>query len=747
MTEKSPGLPNFHEVSQERQAVRKALNEAQEGNLPESITSVLTGEKERLDEIARDFSAQNFPTLSKAKEFLRGQQEKSEDQVGINERAIETELGHEYEALKSLSNKLDDLSDFELRRLREDASDPHAKSAHKSLLIQIKKEKAEIAKAIFEKEKTEPNTARAYELVSLRKGLFEEGHIAHTPSVDRYLGEIGRRMINGKPMFLHGPTGTGKTSLARYAAKHFTGKNAEMVYCTPQTRDTHVWGKTGIQAEGDKGAIKTVDIFGPLTRAMKEGSVCVFDEFTALQREQMVFFKGVANAKHGDTIIVPGNGEVAIAPGFQMIFTANLKSEKNPERQELPPEIVREFEQNNLEVKYTPKDEAYDIMLARLMRPDGTLTMSWHDLTTTLPKLCEAMEEIQIAYADSAKSDTAQLIGALSAAGKKPGLKKFVMTQGTIEAVLESWETEQQLNENISFAEFLDDRLATGLTFKEYPEGDRVLAAKILAAKGFLRTKTPEDLGLPNDVFNFDAVKRQRGDTGMLEKLRTESGKEVTLTLREVADLNPFPRSKMQDAADELAGRGVEGAGPPLGDADAEALKQTNEQFMLKTFMGWYSVTKATEAKQEAIIVAPRSQDYRALSESTDATEFGKYTLNPETQGLDFEHLKVYVPDLSAFANKPLHEVMQYVVDTYSARYYIPGIEYWKWLYENPGKNPQGVDIKDSNYYFLPGSVLRGHGGHWSVPGARWDGSEWDRIADWLAGGWNAGFRVVLLEK
>lgn len=746
MSEQSPGLPNFHEVSKERHAVRKALNEAQEGNLPESITSVLIGEKDRLDEIAKDFSAQDFPTLSKAKEFLRGQREESEAHTGIDERAIETELGNEYTVLKSLSDKLDDLSDFELRRLRESASDPHTKRAHKSLLVQIQKEKAETAKAILEKEKTEPNTVRAYELVSLRKGLFKEGHIAHTPSVDRYLGEIGRRMINGKPMFLHGPTGTGKTSLARYAAKHFTGKNAEMVYCTPQTRDTHVWGKTGIRAEGDKGAIKTVDIFGPLTRAMKEGSVCVFDEFTALQREQMVFFKGVANAKHGDTITVPGNGEVAIAPGFQMIFTANLKSEKNPERQELPPEIAREFEQNNLEVKYTPKDEAYDIMLARLMKPDGTLTMSWYDLTTTLPKLCEAMEEIQIAYADSAKSDTAQLIGALSAAGKKPGLKKLVMTQGTVEAVLESWETEQQLNENISFAEFLDDRLATGLTFKEYPEGDRVLAAKILAAKGFLRTKTPEDLGLPNDVFSFDAAKKQRGNTDMLEKLRAESGKEVTLTLREVADLNPFLRSTIQDAADELAGKGEKGDGPPPGDADAEALKQTNEQFMLHTFTGWYG-NDAAKAKQEAIVATPESQDYQALSRSTEAAEFGKYTLNPETQGLNFEQLKTFVPDLSQFNGRPLHEVVKHVIDTYGDRYYVPGVEYWKWLYEHPGKNPPGVDIKDGKYYFFPGSVVRDPGGRWNVPFADWGGSGWVRDARWLAGGWLAGCRVVLLEK
>lgn len=745
MSEQSP-LPNFHEIAKERKVLRKTLDEVQqEGNLPESVASHLIEEKEHLDTEAKKFSIEELGGFSKAKEFLRSQRDEVEG--GVNEKAIRSELGSEYDVLRSLSDKLDDLSDFELRRLREDASDPYAKRAHESLLVQIKKEKVSITNALLGKEKTEPNIARAFELVSLRKDLFEEGHIAHTDSVDRDLNEIGRRMIHGKPMFLHGPTGTGKTSLARYAAKHFTGENAEMVYCTPQTRDTHVWGKTGIQSEGDKGAIKTVDIFGPLTRAMQEGKVCIFDEFTALQREQMVFFKGVANAKQGDTITVPGNGEITITPGFQMIFTANLKSEKNPERQELPPEIAREFEQNNLEVKYTPKDEAYDIMLARLMKPDGTLTMSWHDLTTTLPKLCEAMEEIQVAYADSAKSDTAKLMGALSAAGKKPGLKKFVMTQGTIEAVLESWESEQQLNENISFAEFLDDRLATGLTFKEYPEGDRVLAAKILATKGFLRTKTAEDLGLPKDVFSFDAAKKLREQGNAIENLRTESGNEVRLSLREVADLDPFNvrGKKMKDAVNELAGIDEEKGASHTGVRDSEELNQMNEQFMTSTFENWYNKQDAEKAKQQAVVISPESQDYKTLSESIEVAEFGKYTLNPETQGLNFENAKAFIPDLSSFNGKPLHEVMKHIMDTYSNDYHVPGIEYWKWLYENQGKIP--ANLKDGNYYFFPGSVLRGRDGRWSVPDAYWRASGWDRRASWLANVWFSRCRVVLLEK
>ncbi|MBI4067785.1 hypothetical protein HY413_00005, partial [Candidatus Kaiserbacteria bacterium] len=86
----------------------------------------------------------------------------------------------------------------------------------------------------------------------------------------------------------------------------------------------------------------------------------------------------------------------------------------------------------------------------------------------------------------------------------------------------------------------------------------------------------------------------------------------------------------------------------------------------------------------------------------------------------------------------------------YGTTHYIPGIEYWKWMIENPGKIPQtqgGINLKDGNYYFFPGSMLRGRGGDWSVPYALWHGSGFGRRAGWLGLDWSSVFRVVLLEK
>jgi hypothetical protein len=114
------------------------------------------------------------------------------------------------------------------------------------------------------------------------------------------------------------------------------------------------------------------------------------------------------------------------------------------------------------------------------------------------------------------------------------------MTQGSIEAVLSSWNIEKKMKRtDKSFAEFLDDRFKTSLTFEEYPKEDRILVAKILASRGFLLTLTPQELSLPDDIFAFNTIKAMRG-ADAVEELKSESGDIKHLNLKEVAELDPF---------------------------------------------------------------------------------------------------------------------------------------------------------------------------------------------------------------
>jgi hypothetical protein len=551
-------------------------------------------------------------------------------------------------------------------------------------------------------------------------------------------------MISGKPMFLHGPTGTGKTSLARYAAKHFTGRGAEMVYCTPQTREANIWGKTGIRPNKE-GAIQTVDIYGPLAKAMRDGTTVIFDEFTALPKEQMVFVKGIFNAKPGDSVNVVGNGKTTIAPGFQMIFTTNLKSEKNPERQELPPEIAREFEQNNLKINYTPKNEAYDIMLARLMNKDGSVDLSYYDLNETLPKFIEAMHEIQIAYTGTLSDDEARLIGAKDVSGKTPGLKKFVITQGTVEAILEEWQTERQLGTKQSFVEFLDQSLKNGLTFEEYSEKDRILATKILASKGLLRTLSLHDLGLPKDVFAVNAIKKLRGKGGT-QDIKEQSEKIEHIPLKELAELDTFgiKAQTARERAEQFLPKEEKTAGSTVSPETEQELLESNRDFLTDTFTTWFNAKDAKKATQSVEILSPTDIDYETLAGEKDPTKFGNYTISPETMGLDYEKIITETPEkfkvetFTEFVGKPRWELAKHLAENYADKYYIPGLDFYKYLHENPDKIPEAW--KDGNYYYDFGSVLCNRGGNWNAPCSYWNGDKWYRLAYWLQGGW-AGLR------
>lgn len=739
---------NFHEVARDRASLRKTKRET-----PEDFQDEVEEAFSEVDRVAKGFKIEHKKDeegnltehldITSAKKRLKLDKEKAESSLGLNLEKIETEIP-EFKEIDDLVKKLDDTKKFELNLLNRKKNDPYAKTLD-SILNTISKEKFVLQEKLKLKEKDSPLSVRSHDLVSYKQGLLEEGHIAETPSVTEVLEKISRRTIVGKPIFLHGPTGTGKTSLARLASSRTTGKNSEMVYCNPQTRETHIWGKTGIKpTEG--GGIETVDIFGPLTKAMLEGKTVIFDEFTALPTEQMVFIKGVFNAKVGDEINVVGNGKIKISPGFQMIFTANLKSDKNPERQALPPEIAREFEQNNLEVGYSSKEESYDIMLARLMNPDGSVDLSVYDLDVTLPKLCEAMEEVQLAYTEKQSSESARRTGTLGVNNKLEGLKKLVLTQGTIEAILDDWKTEIQINkDHSSFSEFLDSSLRTGLTFKEYPEPDRVLTAKILASKGFLRTLSEKDLGLPQGTLDFD--KNTREDKDKIDEQKTKSGKIARNTLTEISRLDPFKvRSKnLKDSAKDLLGEEV---AVPEAEESTEVAKQAMTDFLLSTYKGW-NVSQDKLDKINWKEIHSSSIDYKAKKDDIDSTKYGEYIMNPDTDKIDWNSIPqnkiktIKLPD--NLNGKSLAEVGEYIQSTFGNTYKLPGLEYYKYILENPNKAPDS--LKDGNYHFFYGSLFRNSGGVWSVPYVNGSSSGFNRSGNDLDNGWYDDYRVVLLEN
>ena len=556
---------NFHEISEDRKELRKAIKEL-DASLAGKKPSLkdknermgLSADLDNASDIAKGFKVpdlgNNWGGIKVAVEALKKQKNKAEGELLPVDLEAIYEQFPEFRKIEETESYIQYLKD---KRMKETFALKGSKKEgdEKKFSRHLAKTEELIADIKTDLEKFPALDLRAGELVSYKQNLSESGHICMTPSTEKNLEAIGDKMLSGKPVFLHGPTGTGKTTLAEYAAKHFTGKDAEMVYCSPQTKESNTWGRTGVQSDG--GVPVTVFIEGPLARALKEGKVIIFDEFTDLPKEQVSFLKAVFSKKVGDTISIQGNGDVVIAQGFQMIFTSNLKSKKNLEKSELPPQMADEFTQNNIEINYTPKGEAYDIMLARLLNRDGTLDMSYYDLNTTLKSLCEAMEEIQKSYVGETDPERAKKLGEVSANNKFHSFEKFVMTQRSVEAILSLWDIEKLKKDKKTFAEFIDDRLLTALNFKEFSEKDRVLAAKIFASRGFLTTAKKEDLGVLDSegVLKLN-TKRAEGVENATKNLQKESGAVKHLDLKDVAMLDPFGKraEMLKNQAEALLG-------------------------------------------------------------------------------------------------------------------------------------------------------------------------------------------------
>jgi FtsZ-binding cell division protein ZapB len=261
------------------------------------------------------------------------------------------------------------------------------------------------------------------------------------------------------------------------------------------------------------------------------------------------------------------------------------------------------------------------------------------------------------------------------------------------------------------------------------------LASELEALKGEAKDQADKE----NRVFNHAPERRQTLTTAIEgQKMSIEKHEDRIKVLKQgIEDLNK--------EIEEITGKPVSAETEAQAVPNIETLQKFNQQFLFDTFKGWYSERGAQKAKQSARLEKPDTLDCQNLSQDIDTNKFGEYTLNPDTQTIDFEKAKPIVIELPQFVGQPLWEAMKYIIDTYAGTHHIPGLEYWKWIIENPNKTPQS--LKDGNWHFLPGSILRGEGGRWIVPRVVWNDSEFGRSAGWLGVAWYAFERVVLIEK
>jgi hypothetical protein len=131
------------------------------------------------------------------------------------------------------------------------------------------------------------------------------------------------------------------------------------------------------------------------------------------------------------------------------------------------------------------------------------------------------------------------------------------------------------------------------------------------------------------------------------------------------------------------------------GEVGMEEFEKQMNDFVKETLVIWYGKDRAEKANIKMLSTPLAEMDYRAPRGGVDFSKLGEFTTNPEMAKMNFieKEPKVKILAMKEFIGKPRSEVMKTVVEKYGSSYHIPGLEFEKFLLENPDKVPE--ELKD----------------------------------------------------
>ena len=270
-------------------------------------------------------------------------------------------------------------------------------------------------------------------LMKTRRQMREHG-FALTESRQALFDRISELTSAGYKIFLGGPTGTGKTSLAVFAMRQIVGQDNqfEVVSWSSETTVRDLFGKPIIKANPD-GAIESAMQKGPYARVLSgETRGIVNDEFTAGQTASHLSLKRIWHARPGEGINLPGfNGTVFTKENYLEISTGNLRSKQHQQREDMDPAVAREFV--SISVPFMNANEAKRVLLSSFMHEAGFLQLSRRDVEM-IDQLCRAAEFTQKAFEGKFTPEERQndIYKQIDPSGAEIRLTKTFLDSGTL---------------------------------------------------------------------------------------------------------------------------------------------------------------------------------------------------------------------------------------------------------------------------------------------------------------------------
>lgn len=368
--------------------------------------------------------------------------------------------------------------------------------------------------------------ATAYRLHQLQayKKQLDTTWFMITPSRQENIDEIIEKILLGQNVLLTGPTGTGKTVLALQAVRTIaSGKTidiswkslSEEIMHTAETTKIlddfeyvlsgHAWitpsefiAKIALKWDGQWGT-QTYSQLWKILKAFVEWAIPIIDEIDLIPNDVMMRVKHLFTLKPGnDYIPQEDNNQRYTIQSRNLIATANIKSAKHTDRQELDPAIVRLFK--GIEIKYLPKDETYDLALANIMQPQwfayGVDVPSLWDKNGILYLLIESLKEIENNYLG--KNDGEKISNK-----SWVYLSKAVLELGNFIDLFKGFQESGQ-----DFTSYIKQKVLQFVSNGAYPKSDRLILIKMFSAKWLIVKKDIQSLEQRMSDISEDELKQ-----------------------------------------------------------------------------------------------------------------------------------------------------------------------------------------------------------------------------------------------